>query len=280
MQHIRIIVGVVVVISLISLIVLFNNFGFNPADGTVSAVGTDFVKEIFKTILSVCLVGGIYFIYQNFVDEGKSAKETADKEKQKAEEKLEKERRENRENEKIRSELRQKNRQLDSQLRREFINNNGQFRSNVRTWKIYKPTPKKFHELLPATIQEEGKLEALILEAASRRPLTDKQACLFGLYRQGYQTLRQHLDDDKKKEPPHNYNNDDYHLFAMLFAALADLLTEERELGESVNIERNVDLIYECRSDNWDQAIQNFGRSHEISDVLERCAEDNRKDRM
>lgn len=278
-KHIRYIVGATIVISIVVIVVLFREFGIDYVKNTVTKTGADFIKEIFKTVLSVCLVGGFYFIYQSLVEEDREKKAKEQEVNERRQKEIEQKQDEKREREEIESELRQKHRDLDSQLRREFINNYGRFRTNVRTWKVYRPVPKKFHELLPAVIEDEGKLEALIVEAASRRTMEKEQACLLGLFRQGYQTLRQHLDDDRKPEPPHNYSNDDYHLFTMLFAALANLLVEERDTRGMVDIQFNIDRIYECRSDNWDAAIMDFGESGNVSDVLKKCAERNEKAR-
>ena len=110
MKYVRTIVAGIILISIVVIVVLFQKFGIDDAGKVSSTTGLDFIKEIFKTILSVCLVGGVYFIYQSLVAEDKEKKDAEKIESERRRAELEKEQDAKKERTKIAGELRQKHR--------------------------------------------------------------------------------------------------------------------------------------------------------------------------
>lgn len=153
--------------------------------------------------------------------------------------------------------------ELNFELRRNFHNIYGEFRSNVRLWKnAGKPKNPAGHEALyTSAVQVEGKLEALLSDIAGQKTLSVDETCILGLYRQAFQTLREALRGDKNRDVPCTYDHNDYHLFNELTAAISRLLVTGKPQPSELEARQNLDAILDIRSSDWPLAHTKYGKS-------------------
>jgi hypothetical protein len=162
----------------------------------------------------------------------------------------------------LRWEEKKRVREISRDMRRQFHELYGQFKSNVRLWKARgKPTDlKAYPELLERAVLAEGLVEALLSDLAALKKLSDDECTALGLFRQGYQTMRQALTKNRPDGVPAEYDSDPYHLFNDLTTIVSRLVVVIRDEPTPEEARKSFDAIIDVRTDEWDRAIKNVTR--------------------
>tara|TARA_Y100001001_G_C7947739_1_gene287923 strand:+ start:178 stop:888 length:711 start_codon:yes stop_codon:yes gene_type:complete len=170
-------------------------------------------------------------------------------------------------------------REISRDLRTQFHELYGSFKSNVRFWKIAgKPTePSKCKELLEQAVRAEGQVEALISDIATLKTLNDNEVTTLGLYRQGYQSVRQAITKNRKEKVPSTYDTSPYHLFNDVTTQVSRIVVEIRLEPSAEDAQKNFDGVMDVRSDIWDEAIKCVDKKMKWKDVIAHATKERKK---
>ncbi len=150
-------------------------------------------------------------------------------------------------------------REINRDMRKQFHELLGEFKSNVRLWEIVKKLNDTFNnqELLETVVRAEGMVEALLSDIASVKILNEEEVTVLGLYRQGYQTLRQAIiKKNCSQKVPATYDTDPYHLFNDVATEVSRIIVEIRKEPDSETARKNYDGVMDVRSDVWEEALK------------------------
>jgi hypothetical protein len=142
----------------------------------------------------------------------------------------------------------------------------GEFKDIWRVWKVVKGAPKygltlptdaRFDLLRRATAAE-SKVEALVVKLAVERNLSTDEIEAIGLFRQGYQQLRQRIRDNKNMD--YNYEDPEYRLFNDLATKFAGIiLSDPPRTQPSAHIAaRQLETIAKFRKKHWKAAKDTY----------------------
>lgn len=172
--------------------------------------------------------------------------------------------------------------ELNFELRRNFHETYGEFRSNIRLWKnAGKPhNPDGNETIFVSAVRTEGKLEALLSDMAGQKQLSSEETCVLGLYRQGFQTLRETMFGKQGRTVPYNYDMNDYHFFNELTASISRLVVTDRPQPTELEARRNFDAILDIRSKDWTDACREYGENQKWKHALRKVKENRKQDRL
>jgi hypothetical protein len=158
----------------------------------------------------------------------------------------------------LRWEEKKRVREISRDMRRQFHELYGQFKSSVRLWRAQgKPTdPRDCPELLERAVLAEGLVESLLSDLAALKKLTDDECTALGLFRQGYQTMRQALTNKRPSSVPADYDSDPYHLFNDLTTTVSRLVVAITYEPSPEEARKSFDGIIDVRTDEWDKAVE------------------------
>jgi len=148
-------------------------------------------------------------------------------------------------------------REISRDMRRQFHELYGQFKSNVRLWRARgKPIdPRECPDLLERAVLAEGLVEGLLSDLAALKKLTDDECTALGLFRQGYQTMRQALTNKRPESVPADYDSDPYRLFNNLTPTVSRLVVAITDEPSPEEARKSFDGIIDVRTDGWDKAV-------------------------
>lgn len=172
-------------------------------------------------------------------------------------------------------EIKKKRKELEIATTTQFQQLYGEYKAVWRLWKIfYKEVSRKHDfaapdhtrwELLQRAITAESGIEAIVMKLATERMLTASDIENLGLFRQGYQKLRQAIRDNTPLD--YNYKSPEYILFNELASKVASLVSagKQKKPPEPIKAYEHLTEIAKYRSEHWDnkvkevQAIQAVG---------------------
>src|SRR5215208_408145 len=189
---------------------------------------------------------------------------------------------------------RKKYQDLDLQTFSQFQERMGEFIELTKLWRAFHE--RKFHkrneeknkawisqepyqiELLERATAAESKVEVLIIKLVAERPLRKDNLntlglddlSTLGLYRQGYQQLRESIDKGAYAEFG-GYKNCRYKFFEALAAEVAGIITERKRpvkwLGRSKSISSDKaqvsrSEVLAIRSDDWKKEVENYRKNY------------------
>src|SRR5690606_3488244 len=105
----------------------------------------------------------------------------------------------------------------------------------------------------------EGRLDALLSDIACFKRLSSSEAVILGLYRQGYQTLRECLIGKPNRAVPYDHNTVEYRFFNQVSAVTSRLVLQARKEPDDELAWSTVRRIYSVRSSDWISAVQQSG---------------------
>lgn len=172
--------------------------------------------------------------------------------------------------------------EISRDMRRQFHNLFGDFKSNVRMWRILgMPTEStEAPDLLERIVRAEGMVEALVSDIATFKMLNQQEVTTLGLFRQGYQTLRQafaqeHKDrsktrkEERTEKVPAEYDTAPYHLFHDAATRVSRIIVEVREEPEPGLAQKNFDGVIDVRSDVWELALSDMKGGKSWGQIIE-----------
>jgi hypothetical protein len=138
----------------------------------------------------------------------------------------------------------------------------GEFKDIWRAWKIVKNAPRygltppgdpRF-DLLKRATAAESKVEALVVKLAVERNLSDDEIEAVGLFRQGYQQLRQRIRDDQAMD--YNFADPEYRLFNDVATRFAGIILADppRKRPKAATAARQLETIAKFRRKHWRNA--------------------------
>ncbi|HJQ40410.1 MAG TPA: hypothetical protein VKB93_24965 [Thermoanaerobaculia bacterium] len=159
--------------------------------------------------------------------------------------------------------MKNKRRELDIVAATQFQQVYGEYKEIWRLWKVYqdpdkekfKPSDGTWWELIKRATAAEAKVEAISVKLAVERRLSDEQIQNLGLFRQGFQQLRQGIREGDPMK--YNYTHPEYQLFNRLAAEVACMLLNERHIktpspgGAATQLKRLVAI----RQEDWRNAV-------------------------
>lgn len=162
--------------------------------------------------------------------------------------------------------MRNKRRELDIETSLQFQQMYGEFKDIWRIWKVLRgnkavdlliPEDARF-ELLKRATAAESKVEAIVVKLAVERQLSESQITDIGLFRQGFQRLRQKIRDNKKLD--FNYTHPEYRLFNERAAAVAGIILSEapRKPPDGRLAAKHLEAISKIRKKHWKEAMAKF----------------------
>jgi hypothetical protein len=141
----------------------------------------------------------------------------------------------------------QKKREADSLTAKSFYELYGE---SFAVWKLWEfefqsnyPDESRRLSLLERACLAEGRMEAVLVAISCERPLTPDQVKTLGMFRQGYQTMRESIRDNKRIDWPGSEDRQ-YHEFKKLASKLGALLVDS-------NKDRSKQLL-EITSNDWE----------------------------
>ncbi len=156
--------------------------------------------------------------------------------------------------------MRVKEREIDFDSIRRVRELYGEFLSTRRLWNYHLERSKlrtlddRGLSLLDRCCTAEGQMEALLMKVASERKLTEKQLDDLGLFRQGYQQLRQSIRDVRPLAWGGS-NHPEYLAFKRGCQSLIYIISSlEQELGDSRQFEYVTSNVHEIR---WRELMKN-----------------------
>jgi hypothetical protein len=162
--------------------------------------------------------------------------------------------------------IRNKRRELEMIAAAQFQQVYGDFKDIWRLWKVVRrpdkyaliaPDHARFNLLTRATAAE-AKVDALVMKFAVERNLLDKDIDIIGLFRQGFQQLRQRIRDDKSMD--FNYEDPEYRLFNDLATAMGRMiLSDPPSIPPPSSIAaRQLENISKIRKKHWKKALEPY----------------------
>jgi len=160
--------------------------------------------------------------------------------------------------------MRNKRRELDIIAATQFQQIYGEYKQIWRLWKIYQdPDREKFQPaagtwwiLIDRAAAAEARLEALVVKLVVERRLTDSEINSLGLFRQGFQQLRQGIRESNPLK--YSHEQPEYRLFNKLATEVACILLTEKALTSPDPGEASEQLtrIVNIRQEDWCAAVK------------------------
>jgi len=133
---------------------------------------------------------------------------------------------------------RKKYQEIDIEMYNQFQERQGEFYEVTKLWRTYykrvyeendKEDKEREQELLQRAAAAESKVDIIIKRLVTERSLCEKDLRRLGLYRQGYQQLRESIEEPRKKPPDFgSYKDPRYQLFENLASEVAYIITERK----------------------------------------------------
>lgn len=154
--------------------------------------------------------------------------------------------------------IKKRERELNLETRKEFQKLFGEFKSNIRLWHaIGRPgridDARDLHEKV---VDAEGLLEAFLIDMASQKTLAEDEITILGLYRQGYQTIRQAIQKGEADDVPYDYKNKPYRLINGLVSSISKIVTSVSKKPSTEISQANIRGILNVRSKEWKTALR------------------------
>lgn len=151
----------------------------------------------------------------------------------------------------------QKLREMDLTLRRQLHELYGVFRSNMRLWHQKGESGKWANcpELFEKVVETEGLIEALISDISAMKRLQDDEKAALGLFRQGYQTLRQAMAKGDVKKVPYDYSSQAYHLFIGLMTVVSRISVSSKRQPSLQEAITSIEDVLAVGTEEWDKAV-------------------------
>lgn len=170
--------------------------------------------------------------------------------------------------------MRNKRRELDIASALQFQQMYGEYKDVWRVWKVLRsrnandlgiPAGARF-ELLKRATAAEAKVEAVVVKLAVERTLSPSEISSVGLFRQGFQQLRQSIRNNKDMD--FNYKDPEYRLFNDLAAAVAALILSEppRRQPDRHLAAHQLEAIAKHRKKHWRMAKEAY-KPYDAEDV-------------
>jgi uncharacterized membrane-anchored protein YhcB (DUF1043 family) len=164
-------------------------------------------------------------------------------------------------------EIRQKaetERQRNAVIANQFHRLLGEYKSVWRMWKIHQEDlksnftapPNSQWELADRASAAEGEVEAVLVEIALERELTNDNCITLGLFRQGYQRLRQSISESET--PEFGYRSAEYRLFHELAIKTSSIILSAEKLkdnSDAAAASKRLLEILAVRSEDWNKAL-------------------------
>ena len=177
----------------------------------------------------------------------------------------------------------QRLKQASLELRKELHDAFGEFKSLVRVWKLRgRPKdPELCPDLMREAIDLEGRVESLLSNVASLKELRVQGIMTLGLFRQGFQSIRQAIakSTTHADKVPEDYQQTEYQLFNQLMPWVSRSAISESSVPELSTAQQNYRQIMAVRGSDWDNAVEILGEEPDkswdelISTVLKRREE-------
>jgi hypothetical protein len=187
---------------------------------------------------------------------------------------------------------RKKYQEIDIEMYNQFQERQGEFYEVTKLWrayydKVYKDNKDEIdkdreEELLQRASAAESKVEIIINTLITDRVLCEKDPPTLGLYRQGYQQLRESIADPRKYPPKFgNYKDARYQFFEDLASRVAHIITERKRPEASwlrlheIRSKRSEDArahrrqVLGVRSRCWRRAVRKFVVRRYFEDILD-----------
>lgn len=156
--------------------------------------------------------------------------------------------------------MRNKRRELEIAAAGQLQHLYGEFKDIWRLWKIFRRQPPLFpeharYDLLRRATAAEAKVEALVMKLAVERALDEDDIRTIGLFKQGFQQLRQHIRDEQDMH--FNYKHPEYRLFNDLAAKLGAIILSDppRRPPPGGVAARQLERIALVRKEQWAAAL-------------------------
>jgi hypothetical protein len=159
--------------------------------------------------------------------------------------------------------MKNKRKELDILAATQFQQVYGEYKAIWRQWKVFRDEDKaKFGageavwwELITRATAAEAKIEAIMVKLVVERRLTDEDLIKLGLFRQGFQQLRQGIREGE--ELKYNYKHPEYRLFNRLATEVACMLLNDRKIrppnrGEAA---KQLEHVVAVRQENWFRSL-------------------------
>jgi hypothetical protein len=176
-------------------------------------------------------------------------------------------------------EFRQRLRAASLELWKSFHQAYGEFKSLVRMWKTLDMPAKKEDcpDLLREAVDAEGRLEALLSNLSSLRCLKPDEITTLGLYRQGYQTIRQAITKAETAKVPHLYRQPQYKLFNDLTTAVSTMIIANKRLPASHQAQKSFAQVLDVRSEEWDLAVELKDQEEDWKSIIRKVTKERLK---
>jgi hypothetical protein len=171
---------------------------------------------------------------------------------------------------------RKKQQELDIATSTQFQQLFGEFKEISKLWAVsYRQRHDNMDlpdetrkELLERATAAESKLEAILVKLATERHLSPVETKYLGLFRQGYQQLRESIRDDSP--PRFEYKvNPEYHLFNDLVCEVANIVSEQRPWKQvpSPEAKRNLREIVKFRGKHWPAVVEAYSKDTPLEKI-------------
>jgi hypothetical protein len=175
---------------------------------------------------------------------------------------------------------RKKQQELDIAISTQFQQLFGEFKEISKLWEVFYNQryqnqnksldlpAQKWEELLKRATTAESKLEAILVKLATEWHLSQAETKYLGLFRQGFQQLRESIRDDRA--PTFEYKvNPEYHLFNELVCEVANIVSERRSWKQvpSQEAKRNLGEIVEFGGADWPEAVRAYSKCTPLEEI-------------
>ena len=181
---------------------------------------------------------------------------------------------------------RKKYQEIDIEMYNQFQERQGEFYEVTKLWRTYykrvyeendekdkdREDKDREEELLQRASAAESKVDIIIKRLVTERLLCEKDLLTLGLYRQGYQQLRESIEEPRKKPPEFgSYKDPRYQLFEDLASEVAYIITERKrpeslwlheiksKSSEAVRADRSE--VLRVRGRHWKEEVRIFEQS-------------------
>jgi hypothetical protein len=180
---------------------------------------------------------------------------------------------------------RKKQQELDIAISTQFQQLFGEFKEISKLWEVfYRQRNQNRNKSLDLPAQTRGallerattaesKLEAILVKLATEWPLSQAETEYLGLFRQGFQQLRESIRADSP--PTFEYKvNPEYHLFNELVCEVANIVSERRSWKQvpSQKAKRRLSEIVKFGSTDWSEAVRAYSKCTPLEKIAE-CLE-------
>ena len=159
--------------------------------------------------------------------------------------------------------MKNKRKELDIIAATQFQQVYGEYKELWRLWKIFqdpdkakfKPNDSTWWDLLKRATAAEAKVEAIVVKLVVERKLSSEDLKKLGLFRQGFQQLRQGIREGESLK--YNYKHPEYQLFTRLASEVACMLLTYRKIRPPAPGEAAQQLadVVAIRQEDWRDAV-------------------------